>query len=263
MPYFYGGQGYRFREAVHYGAGLYEAALNGTRIGDFILAPGWTSYNKRLQYQCYDVTALLKEENTLTVTLGNGWCCGPLSWHLTGKLYAEKPALLCRLVLEYVDEKTEEICSDEAWQYSTCEILESELYDGELYDSRKKERSFTPAVLANHSKDMLIEQEGELIREVAVPKPKQILTTPAGETVIDFGQNMTGYVRFVSAKRWRQGRLRHAEVLDKDGNFYTANLRKAKQQITFICDGDTAVVQTTFYLSGLPLCMSRRISGQN
>lgn len=231
--------------------GLYEAALNGTRIGDFILAPGWTSYNKRLQYQCYDVTALLKEENTLTVTLGNGWCCGPLSWHLTGKLYAEKPALLCRLVLEYVDEKTEEICSDEAWQYSTCEILESELYDGELYDSRKKERSFTPAVLANHSKDMLIEQEGELIREVAVLKPKQVLTTPAGETVIDFGQNMTGYVRFcVKGNAGDKVILRHAEVLDKDGNFYTANLRKAKQQITFICDGTQQWFKPHFTFQG-------------
>lgn len=231
--------------------GLYEAKLNGTRVGDFILAPGWTSYKKRLQYQSYDVTELLTADNTLTVALGDGWCCGPLSWEEREKIFADQPALLCSLVLSYADGSTEEIQSDGTWEYSACEILESELYDGEVYDSRKTERSFAPAALADYGKDMLIAQEGEIIREVKTVKARELLTTPAGETVIDFGQNLTGYVRFcVKGNSGDRVVLSHAEVLDKDGNFYTENLRKAKQQITFICDGTQQCYKPHFTFQG-------------
>lgn len=231
--------------------GVYEAALNGKRVGDFILAPGWTSYHKRLQYQCYDVTDAVQESNVLEVRLGDGWCVGPLTWHMIDKIYAQRPALLCSLVLTYADGRTEEINSDAAWEYSACEIVSSELYDGELYDSRRTGRNYVPAALADFGKEMLIPQEGEIIREVQTIKPVKLLTTPAGETVLDFGQNMTGYVQFrVKGTPGDKVVLRHAEVLDKDGNFYTENLRNAKAEITFICDGNEHWFKPHFTFQG-------------
>ena len=217
--------------------GVYEAVLNGTRVGDFILAPGWTSYFKRLQYQEYDVTQLLHNENTLDVCVGPGWCFGRINKNLRS-LWNDATALLASLTISYEDGTFDFINTDETWRTSESPIRASDFYDGEIFDARVKPSDFKSAGLYTFGKDMLIPQEGEIVREQERLAPVALLHTPAGETVVDFGQNLTGYVEIqMNAKPGDVVEYSHAEVLDKDGNFYTANLRSAKQKITYICGG--------------------------
>ncbi len=214
--------------------GVYEAALNGKRVGDFMLAPGWTDYDKRLQVQQYDVTQLLEESNELCVTVGCGWYGSRLGWkeqHPGG----DPVALIATLRIEYADGTTEDIVTDESWQWTTSNVLCSTIYDGETVDGRILSQDFQPAVCMPLPKDILIPQEGEKVCEQDRLSPVALIKTPRGENVIDFGQNLTGYVQFtVSGPAGHSVTIRHAEVLDRDGNFYTENLRSAKAEFTCI-----------------------------
>lgn len=220
--------------------GVYEAALNGKRVGDFILAPGWTSYYKRLQYQEYDVTGLLTGDNLLTVTVGKGWYRSPMpGWQ--GSSWQEglrqRPAgLLAQLTLTYQDGNQETILSDESWTVSESRVRFSEIYNGEIYDA-----SFEPAldgktVCFDGPFDTLIPQQGEEIKEQERICGARMFTTPKGELVIDFGQNLTGYVETtLEGSAGEILDLSFAEVMDKDGNFYTENYRSAKAQYHYTC----------------------------
>lgn len=220
--------------------GLYRLFLNGEPADQSLFAPGWTSYKKRLQYQTYDVTRLLTAgENNLTVMLANGWYSGHLTWEPGRKdIFGEKRALLLELRVTYESGETEVFGTDGAWQAGTGPLRMSEIYDGERYDATRALSGWQPAVVCNLPKEVLIAQENEPVKIVEELKPIEILTTPRGETVLDLGQNMTGWMRFtVHAERGTAITLHHAEVLDRDGNFYTGNLRSAKQTVTYICRG--------------------------
>lgn len=231
--------------------GVYEAALNGRRIGQFVLAPGWTSYRKRLQYQTYDVTELIRQDNTLTVGVGNGWCVGRLAWNGHSHFWSDETALIASLTLEYTDGSHEEIRTDSSWLSAPGAVLFSELYDGETYDARIQPSDWKPVKIFPFSKDVLIPQEGEEIREIEELKPVELIHTPKGETVIDFGENIAGYVRFkVKGNAGEAAELSHAEVLDKNGNFYTENLRSAKQKIRYICAGGEEIYQPHYTFQG-------------
>ena len=126
--------------------GLYELHLNGRRVGDELFTPGWTSYNKRLQYQTYDVTPLLKTgDNAVGAVLGNGWYRGNLAWEDRRNLYGDKLALLAQIHITYKDGRTETIGTDQAWKASTGPILMSEIYHGETYDARLEKAGWTTA----------------------------------------------------------------------------------------------------------------------
>ncbi|MDX2304317.1 MAG: family 78 glycoside hydrolase catalytic domain [Microscillaceae bacterium] len=230
--------------------GMYEAELNGQRIGDAYFTPGWTSYQKRLQYQAYDVTTMLKSgtDNALGVTLGSGWYRGFLAWGDKKDHYGQDIALLLQLDILYTDGSQESILSDKSWKTSTGPILNSEIYDGEMYDSRKEIPSWSQAAFDDHGwsaakeadfpKNILIATYNEPIRKHESFKPRQILTTPEGDQVLDFGQNLVGWVEVtLSGKSGDKLELYHTEVLDKKGNFYTENLRAADQKNTFILNG--------------------------
>ncbi|MDO5422322.1 MAG: family 78 glycoside hydrolase catalytic domain [Eubacteriales bacterium] len=234
--------------------GVYEACLNGSRVGEFILAPGWTSYHHRLQYQTYDVTNLLKTENCLTVTVGKGWYRSRMpGWTPSDfqKKLQENPAgLLACLELTYADGSTQTILSDESWTVSESPVRFSEIYDGEIYDA-SFEPDFSGAVESfDGPKDTLIPQEGEEIREHERVSAASMFTTPKGELIIDFGQEVTGYVETtLTASKGDTVRLSFAEVLDKEGNFYTENYRSAKARYIYTCkDGaQTYKPKLTFY----------------
>lgn len=220
--------------------GVYEARLNGERIGKFVLAPGWTVYEKRLQYQTYDVTEMLKEENELTVTVGKGW----FSSHMPGWMESEDKTrranrpigMIAELHLEYADGSSAVIPSDETWTWGESPVRFSEIYDGETYDATISAKCDTPAAELDWTKDILIPQEGEEIREKERVEAQSVIITPAGETVIDFGQEVTGYVEFtVDAKAGDEIQILHGEVLDQKGNFYNANYRSAKAEINYTC----------------------------
>ncbi|MEP6911696.1 MAG: glycoside hydrolase family 78 protein [bacterium] len=229
--------------------GLYQMHLNGQRVGDQVFTPGWTSYNKRLQYQTYDITNLLRSgENVVGVMLGDGWYRGNIGFGGQRNFYGERLALLMQIRIKYEDGHQELIGSNQNWKAATGPILMSEIYHGETYDSRLEksgwispnydDRDWSGVKLVNHRKDNLIAPAGPPVRKIEEIRPVKIMKTPAGETVIDMGQNMVGWVRIKA--RGAPGTtitLRHAEVLDKQGNFYTANLRGAKQTVRYTLKG--------------------------
>lgn len=216
--------------------GVYEAELNGERVGDFIMAPGWTSYEKRHQYQSYDVTKMLKKENTLCVTVGKGWYRGELIEWRDKDVWGAHSAIIAELELVFPDGTRSTVPSDPVWEVSESAIRFSEIYDGEVYDARFLPKFWEKAVCLHAQKDNLIPQESEPVREHECFLPQAVFTAPNGETIIDFGQNLTGYVAFdIDAANGERLIYTHAEVLDRDGNFYTENLRSAKQRIEYIC----------------------------
>ena len=218
--------------------GCYYAEINGKRVGDFIFAPGCTSL-KRIQLQTYDITDMLREENTILVSLSKGWYRGRISWK-GNVVFAGKPeAFIAEIDIEYADGRTETVITDESWLSSPSKIRFSDFYDGEHYDANYVE-SFTPCAVMDYDKDCIVPQQGERITEQERIAPMEIFTTPKGETVIDFGQNLTGYFEIkVKGKAGDRVSFSFAEVLDKEGNFYTENYRTAKAELEYICrDGE-------------------------
>jgi alpha-L-rhamnosidase len=230
--------------------GLYQLYLNGEKVGDQLFTPGWTSYNKRLQYQVYDVTSKLNNgPNAIGAILGDGWYRGFLAWGGRKGIYGDKLALILQLEVTYEDGSKDIIKTDRSWKALTGPILKSDIYNGETYDARMemdgwdqpgfKDKNWNSVIEKNHSKDILIASEGIPVRITQVIKPVSKFTTPEGDLVFDLGQNIVGWVQFkLQNKAGTKITLRHAEVLDKEGNFYTDNLRAARQEVQYIFKGD-------------------------
>ena len=217
--------------------GVYEACINGKKAGDLFLAPGWTSYHHRLQYQTYDVTGFLGEENEIRITVGNGWYRGELGFDAKPDRYGHRTALLAMVCVEYEDGERDFVGTDESWSVETGEILFSEIYHGETLDYTAEKRILGPAVLFQEKEEIgdVVAQEAEPVRVTKrFVLPEKILT-PKGEIVFDFGQNMAGVVEVrLPELTGEKLVIRHAETLDRDGNFYTENLRTARCTDTYI-----------------------------
>jgi len=232
--------------------GLYEMALNGKRVGEEYFTPGWTAYDFRYQYQTYDVTSLTKSgENCLGAMLGDGWFRGRTGWEGKRNSYGKKLALLAQLVITYADGTQEIIGTDDKWKAATGAVRESDLYNGETYDARLErtgwsetaynDKEWTGVMVAEAPKVKIVAPAGPAVKKIEEIKPMKVFQTPAGETVIDMGQNMVGWVKFrVTAPAGTTITLRHAEVLDKAGNLYTDNLRTGKQTIRYTSKGTGA-----------------------
>ena len=234
--------------------GIYEAQLNGKRVGDYVLAPGWTSYETRHQYQCYDITELVEDRNRLEITVGKGWYRSPVPGWITEEGKAQRAAIPAGLIAEikitFTDTTTAVIPTDETWQAAESRIRFSEIYDGEVYDASFEVSDYQPVVLLERTTGNLIPQQGEKITEHEYVKAARYFTAPNGEVVVDFGQEVTGYIQFtVDAKAGEKVEISHGEVLDKDGNFYNANYRSAKSKIYYTCcDGvQTYKPKMTFF----------------
>lgn len=229
--------------------GLYEASINGKKIGDAFLTPGWTSYKKRLQYQVYDVTSMLNTgTNALGVMLGNGWFRGTLAWEGNANLFGNKLALLMQIQVTYSDGTKDVFISDENWKSSYGSIISSEIYNGETIDARKEQvgwnnihfnaSSWSPVGISNIGFNHLLATYNEPIRKQSTFKPIKVFVTPKGEQVIDFGQNLVGWVKVKAAGKAGDAiTIKHAEVLDKYGNFYTENMRRAKTTAQYSLKG--------------------------
>jgi len=229
--------------------GLYEMQLNGKRVGDEYFTPGWTAYGFRYQYQTYDVTGMLKTgANCLAAMLGDGWFRGRLAWDDKRNVYGKKLALLAQLEISYADGSTDLVSSGEGWKASTGAVLLSDIYNGETYDARLEKSGWSEAgfddkewrgvTVLDSVEAKVVAPAGPPVKAIEEIRPAKVIKTPAGDTVLDMGQNMVGWMRFrLSAAAGTTVTLRHAEVLDKDGNFYTENLRSAKQTIRYTCNG--------------------------
>lgn len=230
--------------------GIYEAGINGKRVGDHYLSPGWTSYNKRLQYQAFDVTDLLtRGHNAIGVGIGNGWYRSNLAWENKKNIYGDKLGLLLQLQVIYADGSSEMIVSDKSWKSSTGAVTYTEIYHGETKDARAEKTGWLTAGYNDegwsgvnekqYALENLVATYNEPIKKHETFKPLKIFTTPKGERVIDFGQNLVGWVAVkVKGKPGDKITIRHAEVLDKFGNFYLDNLRGAKATSTYILKGE-------------------------
>jgi alpha-L-rhamnosidase len=243
--------------------GMYEAFINGKRIGDAYLTPGWTSYSKRLQYQVYDVLDLLNTGgNAIGVTIGSGWYRTPLAWNNNKNIYGKKLALLFQLEINYTDGSHETILTDGSWKTSDAgPVRNSEIYDGETYDARMEkpgwnstgfdDKSWSPVSEKDFPKNTLIATYNEPVKKHENFKAVKSITTPKGEQVIDFGQNLVGWETVtVEGKRGDTIVVDHAEVLDKEGNFYTDNLRAAKSRNIYVLTGNKETLSPHFTFHG-------------
>jgi alpha-L-rhamnosidase len=227
--------------------GLVEPWLNGNRVGNEVLAPGWTSYRNRLAVSTHDVTdVIVPGENVLGAIVGDGWALGRLGWENKRNHYSERPALWAELTLEYVD-GAQLVVTDEDFRASTGAILSSSIYDGESVDARLEPNGWSEPGFddSRWSKvepfdwpsEALFDRTADPIRRVEQLAPVEITRSPSGRTIVDFGQNISGWVRFtVRASEGDTITLRHAETLS-DGEIDTETLRTAKAMDTFIAAG--------------------------
>jgi alpha-L-rhamnosidase len=229
--------------------GFYELHINGLKVGDQVLTPGWTTYGKRLQYQVYDVTGMIaKGNNAVAAVLGDGWYRGTLAWGNNWAIYGKRLGLLMQMKLTYSDGTEEIIITDETWKCSNDGAIRmNDLYNGETYDARKKltgwsktgydDRSWVKVRVAEYSTP-LIGSESVAVRKVNELKPVKIFRTPKGSLIADMGQNMVGWIRLrVSGPSGTLIKIRHAEIMDKYGEFYTENLRSAKCELQYTLAG--------------------------
>ncbi len=218
--------------------GVYEICLNGKKVEDYYMTPGWTSYRHRLQYQIYDVTGQLSQENRIEMTVGNGWYKGILGFYCQPNQYGERTAAFLELHIAYEDGSRECIATDGSWGVRTGEICYSEIYMGETIDTDSTERKTGEVSVIDFDKAVLTAQENEPVRITEKIPARELLITPKGEKLVDFGQNITGFVEIhVHGKKGQKIVIHHAETLDKEGNFYSETLRQAKSVDTYICNG--------------------------
>jgi alpha-L-rhamnosidase len=227
------------------GHGIYEAFINGKRAGNAYLTPGWTSYNKRLQYQVYDVTNLLQQgQNAIGAMISDGWYQGYLAYEGKKNIYGKNLGLLMQLQIDYRDGSRSIIATDNTWRCaSNGPVRASEIYNGEVYDARMERDGWSTAsfndnewatvFVADFPKTTLVATNGPHVTKHEVFEPVKISTTPNGETVVDFGQNLVGWIQLsVSGPAGTAIVIDHAEVLDKHGNFYTDNLRISPSSVS-------------------------------
>jgi alpha-L-rhamnosidase len=233
--------------------GLYEAHINGSRVGDHYFAPGWTSYKNRLQYQAYDLSALLKKgNNAIGIVLGDGWYKGRIGFDGQHDYYGDQRAFLMQIVVEYTDGSKETLRTDKGWKYQYGAILSSGIYDGEVYDSRRVLKGWLDGRVFKHDAVPLLGTVSPPVKKHEQFKAIRVFKTPKGETVADFGQNLVGWEQIkASGPAGTRITISHAEVLDKAGNFYTQNLRSAKSQNTYVLNGEgTQVFEPHFTYHG-------------
>ncbi|MBO0982619.1 alpha-L-rhamnosidase [Rathayibacter sp. SD072] len=232
------GNGLRRAELVVTALGVVEASVNGTRLGDEVLAPGWTSYRHRVVARRHDVTELLVTgENVLSAIVGEGWAVGALTWENNRHNYADRPALYARLELHY-DDRTEVIGTDGSVRVGTGAVLSSGIYAGETHDARAEplgwsepdfdDSSWEPAVEVPWDVATVVVDDTPPIRRIEELAPIAITTSPSGRTIVDFGQNISGRVRIeVSGEAGTTVTLRHAELLTPEGELEVETLRSA------------------------------------
>ena len=230
--------------------GLYELQLNGSRVGDQLFTPGWTSYRHRLQYQTYDVTALLHPgPNAIGAMLGDGWYRGYLGFFGARNIYGRRLGLRLQLDIRYQDGTSDRVISDADWRTAPGPVLAADLYGGETYDARREragwaapsydDHAWMPVSILDAPHTTLVAAMSAPVRRVRTLRPVAIRRTPFGETLFDLGQNFTGWARLVvRGPAGTTVTLRYAEVLDGTGNLYTANLRRASQTDRYTLRGE-------------------------
>ncbi|KAL2060560.1 hypothetical protein VTL71DRAFT_9201 [Oculimacula yallundae] len=242
--------------------GIYEVVINGQKVGDHVLAPGWTAYKYHLNYQTFDVTDLLKPgKNVIGAEVGEGWFSGRLGfgggWR---NIYGDKLAVLAQLEITHDDGKLETVGSDKTWKTSVGGIIAAEIYDGESYDATKeisgwsspsfKDSEWSFVTELDFPSPKLQAPEGPPVRRVETVKPKSIFKSPSGKTVVDFGQNLVGWLKVqVSGPSGHKIVFTHTEVLEH-GEIATRPLRDCKAQDSLTLAGKSITWEPKFTFHG-------------
>jgi alpha-L-rhamnosidase len=229
--------------------GVYEVELNGQRIGDHVLAPGWTSYHHRLRYQTHDVTELVQQgENVLGARLADGWFRGRLNFAGgTRNIYGNRLGLLAQLEVTTTDGERHVVVTDETWKWKVGPTTRASIYDGEDHDVRHEPTGWSapgfddtwwpPVRLLERDPTTLVAPTGPPVRVIEEVAPVEVTTSPTGRTIVDFGQNLVGRLRLdADGPLGAEVGLRHAEILE-DGELCTEPLRVADARDRFIVDG--------------------------
>ncbi|CCH87624.1 alpha-L-rhamnosidase A [Modestobacter italicus] len=230
--------------------GVYEAELNGAVVGDQVLAPGWTSYRHRLRYQTHDVTGLLREgANAIGVHLADGWFTGFLGF--TGKRdwYGDRTGAFVQLEVEHPDGSRTVVTTDGSWRSAPSPLTRAGLYNGETFDSRRElpgwsapafdDGDWAPVETGSLDVGTLVAPTGPPVRRTGTVPVREISTSPSGATLVDFGQNLVGRIRFAlpDAPAGTEITVRHAEVLEH-GELGTRPLKAARATDVVVLDGN-------------------------
>ncbi|MGD7706298.1 family 78 glycoside hydrolase catalytic domain [Microlunatus sp. Y2014] len=230
--------------------GVYEVRLNGRPASPAVLAPGWTSYEWHLPVATIDVTSLLEPANDVCVELGNGWWRGRLGWEGADLGYGDELGFVATLTIEYADGYVQQVHTDTAWTAVDSRTTENSLYGGQHVDLRRTPGAPRPVRAVEFDRSTLIAQVGpDVVRHEVVP-PQRIWQSPSGRTLVDFGVNLVGWIRFTApADPGRVITLRHAEVLEA-GELGTRPLRSAKATDVITCSDVATVVEPSLTFHG-------------
>ena len=235
------------------GLGLYEACLDGEKIGDEYLAPGCTNYRKWVQVQTYDVTKMLTsgQEHSLTFSLGDGWYKGNMGFD-GGKseIYGNRQAMIAELHVRFKEGTETVICSDDSWKTTSGKITRSSIYYGEDLDATIELKDWKKPEILDLPQDILCDRLSMPIRIDERLNVAKVISTPAGETVLDFGQNQAGWIEFYNREpRGTVIKFEMGEIL-QNGNFYRENLRDARAAFQYTSDGNEGWVRPHFTYYG-------------
>ena len=219
--------------------GLYVARINGARVGDEQLAPGWTAYQFRLRYQTHDVTALVRKGlNRVEFLLGNGWFRGRLGFQGRRAIYGDRLAALAQLEVTTADGAVHVLGTDGSWTARESQIVADDLYDGQRTDLGRASTGTGPVDVLDADLALLVAPDGPPVRITEVLAARAVTTSPSGKTLVDFGQNLVGWVRLKvrGGKNGDEITIRHAEVLE-DGELGVRPLRTAKATDSYLLAG--------------------------
>lgn len=234
------------------GLGLYSAYLNGKHVGNRYLTPGNNDYDGYLRYQTYDILDLIQNQNELSVRMGDGWYKGRIGIDKPvdagDKVFGDEYKLCAVILLQWEDGKVEIIDTDESWQYSDSNNIFNNIYDGETLDYSKQTSEKQPAIISKETYNLVPDfGPGIVIKDIVKPT---LYISPKGEKILDFGQNLVGFVRMnVKLERGQKVHIQHGEVLQKEC-FYRDNLRTAKAEMYYIGDGKKASFEPEFTYFG-------------
>ena len=229
--------------------GIFEARIDGVEVSEDVLSPGWSSYEWRLRYRTYEVGGLLTDGSTLAVTLGNGWYRGRLGWRGKRAFYGDRLGLIAQLEITFADGHCQVVVTDDRWTAGPSATTANDLYDGQTIDARPRHAAEVGVEVIDFDVARLVPAVGPPVRRQEVVAPVEIWTSPSGRTLVDFGQNLVGWIRLRA--RGEAGStitVRHAEVLE-GGELGVRPLRSAKATDRFILSAadDTFEPTMTFH----------------
>ncbi|MFK4759818.1 family 78 glycoside hydrolase catalytic domain [Microbacterium sp. ZW T5_45] len=247
----------RIRATAH---GVMTLHVNGAPVGDDVLHPGWTSYASRLRYRTWDVTEQVRSgRNAIGVHLADGWYRGYLGFAGLRDVYGDRTAALVQLEVEHTDGTLTVVGTDETWRSSLGPVTRADLYMGETFDASRivdgwaepgfDDSRWDAVALVALDTSTLVAPDGPAVRATEALRPVELITSPSGETILDFGQNLVGRLRVAIPEGTGTVTIRHAEVLEH-GELGTRPLRAARATDEIVLDGDALVWEPSFTFHG-------------